>query len=248
MKNIYVRIANWKLKELKKPYQRFVNSITNNDLSGDIKAFMRDTNSKFEDVQIYVFETKKQYEEAYNQYCNDLSMMNNKNKNAIDFSKIKACVKKIKSYIEEDKILMFDNLNELMDYINYTCSEIETKVNNYNDVIKVVGSEYTFKILETYYLIQYEEAKEILNYIPNTKEQEILVDLAMSSSQPYISASLNYCYRSYGSFAYYSLLCEQLNIKIKCVSSGLSYEAKGNGYELEWVEHDIILALPNEEE
>lgn len=63
----------------------------------------------------------------------------------------------------------------------------------------------------------------------------------------YISASGKKCYCTYGSFAWYDLMCSKMGITPGCVNSYV-YEAKGDGFTLEYVEHDIILALDGKEE
>lgn len=50
------------------------------------------------------------------------------------------------------------------------------------------------------------------------------------------------CYRTFGGLSTYFLKCAQLGITPKCITS-LNYEAQGDGFTLEYVEHDIILAL-----
>lgn len=52
-------------------------------------------------------------------------------------------------------------------------------------------------------------------------------------------------YTTYGGLDYYFLKCSQLGIEPKCITS-LSYEAQGDGFSLEWVEHDVILAFNKE--
>lgn len=64
----------------------------------------------------------------------------------------------------------------------------------------------------------------------------------LDTAGEYTSASGKKCYRTVGGLNYYFLKCSQLGITPKCITS-LSYEAHGNGFSLDWVEHDIILAL-----
>lgn len=59
----------------------------------------------------------------------------------------------------------------------------------------------------------------------------------------YTAISGKKCYRTSGNFDWFVLQCFKLNLQPKIIGSGLHYEAKGDGYTLEYVEHDIILAI-----
>ena len=78
----------------------------------------------------------------------------------------------------------------------------------------------------------------------NNKEQaQILREFINDSSDQYISASKNICFRTWGPINYYYMLINQLNLKIKWNEAGLSATAKTKLFSIDWVEHDIILAL-----
>lgn len=62
----------------------------------------------------------------------------------------------------------------------------------------------------------------------------------------YISESGKKCYYTYGSFAWYDMMCSEMGIIPDCVNSYM-YKAKGDGFTLEYIEYDIILALDKEE-
>jgi hypothetical protein len=49
------------------------------------------------------------------------------------------------------------------------------------------------------------------------------------------------CYRMYGDLDYYFLKCVQYGLKPK-MQGDFSYTAKGDGFEFEYCEHDIIYA------
>lgn len=49
------------------------------------------------------------------------------------------------------------------------------------------------------------------------------------------------CWRTFGGFSYYVLMCQKLGLEAKCLSSGLHYEAIGGGVCLEYCEGDITL-------
>lgn len=59
--------------------------------------------------------------------------------------------------------------------------------------------------------------------------------------EKYTSAIGKKCYRTYGDYNWFVLQCSKLNLKPKMLESG--YEAQGNGFTLEYIEHDIILAI-----
>lgn len=61
--------------------------------------------------------------------------------------------------------------------------------------------------------------------------------------EEYTAASGKKCYRTSGTFDWFSLQCLNLGLQPKTIESGLHYEAHGNGFVLEYVEHDIILAI-----
>lgn len=72
MKKIYFRVVNWNLKNQNKEYQYFSNVAANNDIAGIINIFARDTNSNIKDLRVYIFESKKQYDTALDDYVQEL--------------------------------------------------------------------------------------------------------------------------------------------------------------------------------
>lgn len=71
----------------------------------------------------------------------------------------------LKKYIDDDMIMVFDSLQELIDFINYDCPEIEEKVESWDDV-KSVLDKYVFYYNKKYYDIMFDEALEVRNYLP----------------------------------------------------------------------------------
>lgn len=50
-------------------------------------------------------------------------------------------------------------------------------------------------------------------------------------------------FRTVGGLDYYFLKCKQLGITPKCIESGLSYEASGDGFEFNYCERDNYLTI-----
>lgn len=71
----------------------------------------------------------------------------------------------LKKYIDDDMIMVFDSFQELIDFINYDCPEIEQKVESWDDV-KSVLDEYVFYYNGKYYDVMFDEALEVRNYLP----------------------------------------------------------------------------------
>lgn len=66
----------------------------------------------------------------------------------------------------------------------------------------------------------------------------------IKDAEEYTSWQKIKCFRQFGRFDWFLLECEKLGLeKIDCLSSGLHYEAKGNGFNLEYIEGDIILSF-----
>lgn len=80
-----------------------------------------------------------------------------------------------------------------------------------------------------------EEAKGIDN---------ILADFEKNGGnvREYIAASGKKCYSVTGDLSYYDLLCSRYFLPFKWVDD-FHYIAQGNGFSLEYIEHDIILAI-----
>ena len=78
----------------------------------------------------------------------------------------------------------------------------------------------------------------------NNKEYaQILRDFINVSSDQYISASKKICFRTWGPINYYYMLINKLNLQMKWLEAGLSATAESELFSIDWVEHDIILAL-----
>ena len=60
----------------------------------------------------------------------------------------------------------------------------------------------------------------------------------------YIAHSGKKCYKVAAPLQWYFLMCSRAGIEPKWTGD-LTYEAKGDGFEFEWVEEDVILALDN---
>ena len=60
----------------------------------------------------------------------------------------------------------------------------------------------------------------------------------------YIAHSGKKCYKVTAPLQWYFLMCSRAGIEPKWTGD-LTYEAKGDGFEFEWVEEDVILALDN---
>lgn len=67
---------------------------------------------------------------------------------------------KVNQYVEEDMITEFDSVQEMLDYLNYNCPEIDQEMKNLNDV-KDYFQDYYFAINNTHYLIAYDECLDI---------------------------------------------------------------------------------------
>lgn len=66
---------------------------------------------------------------------------------------------------------------------------------------------------------------------------------SQADCEEYISVNGNRCFGTYGDANWYYLICHKCGITPKHVESGLLMTAIGDGYILEWCEHDIILAI-----
>lgn len=60
--------------------------------------------------------------------------------------------------------------------------------------------------------------------------------------EEYTSARGKKCYRTFGNLDWYLLQCAEMGIDSKWTGD-FYHEAQGDGFTLEYVEHDIILAL-----
>lgn len=84
---------------------------------------------------------------------------------------------KLKEYIKNEMIIEFNTLQEMLDYYNYNCPEIEERVASFEDVKRVNGEEYVFKLNNKYYHINYDEALDIIKLLPSSGTcEEILKD------------------------------------------------------------------------
>ena len=59
----------------------------------------------------------------------------------------------------------------------------------------------------------------------------------------YTAISGKRCLRTFGHYAWYALMCARAEVFPKRIESGLDAEAQGDGFTLEWCEHDCILAI-----
>lgn len=84
---------------------------------------------------------------------------------------------------------------------------------------------------------------EILGYIPRLTLEQLKDQITADNYTEYTSARGRHCFRTFGGLDWYIAKCDQMGIRPKCLASGLHYEAAGNGYTLEYCEHDIILAF-----
>lgn len=75
-----------------------------------------------------------------------------------------------------------------------------------------------------------------------TAEQLIEKFSEYPDCKKYTAWSGKTCYKTIGSLSWYFLLCDMCGISWK-MTGDFTATAKGNGYELEWVEEDVILAL-----
>lgn len=66
--------------------------------------------------------------------------------------------------------------------------------------------------------------------------------LELPDCTEYTASSGKRCLRTVGTYVWYALMCEYAGIEPKD-ESAYNSTATGNGYELEYCEHDIILAF-----
>lgn len=71
----------------------------------------------------------------------------------------------LKKYIEEEMILEFEDFEEIKDYINLNCPEVDEKVESIDDLKRILG-EYGFSYEGKYYDIQFDEALKVRDYLP----------------------------------------------------------------------------------
>ena len=64
----------------------------------------------------------------------------------------------------------------------------------------------------------------------------------LETAGEYTAASGKKCYRTIGNLDWYFLQCANMGISPRWVGD-FHHEAQGDGFTLEYVEHDIILAL-----
>lgn len=74
-----------------------------------------------------------------------------------------------------------------------------------------------------------------------TREQNKIITDIIAEAEQYTTWEGKTAYRTFGTLAYYYILCAKLGIIPKIISSGLSYEANNKYFELSYVEEDIIL-------
>ena len=71
----------------------------------------------------------------------------------------------LKKYIEEEMILEFEDFEEIKDYINFNCPEVDEKVESVDDLKRILG-KYGFSYEGKYYDIQFDEALKVRDYLP----------------------------------------------------------------------------------
>ena len=65
---------------------------------------------------------------------------------------------------------------------------------------------------------------------------------AQADCKEYTAWNGKKCYRTFGNLAWYVLKCNQYELEPK-QDGDFHYTAKGNGFEFEYCEHDIIYAV-----
>lgn len=78
-------------------------------------------------------------------------------------------------------------------------------------------------------------------YGRDTEQQ--LIDFINNADKPYISISNNICFRDFGSFGSYLQLLDNLGLEYKWTEPGYYAEAFSELFDIDYCEHDIILAL-----
>ena len=71
----------------------------------------------------------------------------------------------LKRYVDEEMILEFEDFEEIRDYINLNCPEVDEKVESVDDLKRILG-EYGFCYNGKYYDIQFDEALAIRDFLP----------------------------------------------------------------------------------
>ena len=95
--------------------------------------------------------------------------------------------------------------------------------NDGSDICEIESNKLTLKTKE-----------EILAFMKESWGEEAVTE--------YISHDGKQCYRVFGSIIHFQDLCERAHIEWKWVDD-FKMDAKGSDFELEYCEHDIILAF-----
>lgn len=112
---------------------------------------------------------------------------------------------------------------------NYSYNEDTRELTIYEDsrvlatISEIESHKPTFKTKE-----------EILAFMKESWGEEVVTE--------YISHDGKQCYRVFGNIAHFQDLCERAHIEWKWVDD-FRQVAKGSDFELEYCEHDIILAF-----
>ena len=122
-------------------------------------------------------------------------------------------------------------LNELRDYNLGDREEVSSKMD------EVIGRIY--EILDKY-----------ITAIPmdeSLKEEAEAFDLIKEITEDpdavrYISHEGKECYRIFAPYEWYEMMCQKAGLEPKWVED-FKCEARGNGFDFDWVEEDVILAL-----
>lgn len=126
--------------------------------------------------------------------------------------------------------------------------KIDTSAHKAGDIITLTKHEYNGWTDGIYtYLVSMlhnPEICEILEQSDTIPQDGLLAHLKEDDTNitQYTAWNGRTCYRTFAPFAYYAMLCAQYGLKIEWVTDGYSATAHGNGFDLDWVEHDLIYA------
>lgn len=71
----------------------------------------------------------------------------------------------LEKFVEDSMIMEFESFDEIKDFINLNCPDIEEKIESVKDLERVLG-EYYFNYNGRFYDIMFDEALEIRDYLP----------------------------------------------------------------------------------
>ena len=121
----------------------------------------------------------------------------------------------------------------------------EKEENCYEETLETLERNDTKELQEAYnYFVDMFGADKILAELKQRiTENEFLEDFIKNAHSQHISHKGQQCYTQTSELNYYFLQCEKLGITPKIIKSGLYYTAKNKHFEIDWCEHDFILAL-----